>query len=86
VPRAVLEEIASGVGKAGGFEEHSRSVIGGTVIPLQVSAEEQPLQVTFKDMQGASRVVRVDPVAFGSREPAVSGARVVNATHKQGVW
>lgn len=86
LPRNVAAEIASGVGAAGRFEEHARSVIGGTVIPLQVSAEERPLQVTFKDMQGASRVVRVEPVAFGSREPNVAGARVVNATHKQGVW
>ncbi|MCA1615279.1 MAG: hypothetical protein LC800_14485 [Acidobacteria bacterium] len=85
-PRVAVEEIAAGVGGAARFDEHSRSVIGGTVIPLQVSAEERPLQVTFKDMQGASRVVRVDPVAFGSREPNLSGARVVNATHKQGVW
>lgn len=83
-PRGATAEIALG-GEAR-FEEHTRSVIGGTVIPLPLSAEEQPLQVTFKDMQGASRVVRVDPVAFGSREPAAAGARVVNASHKQGVW
>lgn len=86
MPRAAVEEIATAVGGAARFDEHSRSVIGGTVIPLQVSAEERPLQVTFKDMQGASRVIRVDPVAFGSREPNLTGARVVNATHKQGVW
>ncbi len=86
VPPAVLEEIATESGGVERFAEHSRSVIGGTIIALPVSAEERPLQVTFKDMRGASRVVRVDPVAFGSREPNVTGARVVNAAHKQGVW
>ena len=86
VPKAVLAEIATRVGETERFDEHSRSVIGATVIPLPVSAGERPLQVTFKDMQGASRVVKVDPVAFGTRESNLSGARVVNAAHKQGVW
>lgn len=89
VPPAALEEIAADVGGAErveSFAEHSRSVTGGTVIALPVSAEERPLQVTFRDMQGASRVVSVDPVAFGSRELHSAGARVVNAANKQGVW
>jgi len=86
VPPSIREEIATESGGVERFAEHSRSVIGGTIIALPVSAEERPLQVTFKDMQGASRVVRVDPVAFGSRELNVTGARVVNAAHKQGVW
>jgi hypothetical protein len=89
VPPAALEEIAAEVGGAESvesFAEHSRSVTGGMVIALPVSTEERPLQVTFKDMQGASRVVSVDPVAFGSREPNFNGARGVNAANKQGVW
>ena len=63
-------------------------VIVTSSIPLPASAGERPLQVLFKDTQGASRVVNVDPVAFGSNEPA---ARPTNATFtkspkKQGVW
>lgn len=86
VPPAALQEIAAEVGGTESFSEHSRSVTGGMVIALPVSAEERPLQVTFKDMQGASRVVSVEPVAFGSREPNPNGARVVNAANKHGVW
>ena len=63
-------------------------VIVSSAIPLPVSADERPLQVLFKDTQGASQVVNVDPVAFGSNDPAARPANVTftKATKKQGVW
>ena len=63
-------------------------VIVSTAIPLPVSADERPLQVLFKDTQGASRLVNVAPVSFGSNEPAARPANAAfkKAAKKQGVW
>jgi hypothetical protein len=87
-----LETVASSGEPPARTETSTSSMIGApvvvsTAIPLPVSADERPLQVLFKDTQGASRVVNVDPIAFGSNEPA---ARPTNVTFKkakkQGVW
>jgi hypothetical protein len=54
-----------------------------------VSADERPLQVLFKDTQGTSRVVNVDPIAFGSNDPAARPTNVTftkAAKKQQGVW
>lgn len=63
-------------------------VIVSSAIPLPVSADERPLQVLFKDTQGAARVVNVNPITFGSNDPAARPANVTftKAAKKQGVW
>lgn len=92
-PRAPAEEIARVEPRRVVTEENNRGVIGMRIyvsspIPLPVAASERPLEVMFKDMRGASRVVSVDPVTFGARDLAAQRARVANAkyTSNQGVW
>ncbi len=60
---------------------------------IPVPASAKALQFVVKDVQGASRMISVEPVAFGSRDllggRGPAAARVVNATYKQGnqgVW
>jgi hypothetical protein len=87
------ETVAAGSERPARTETNSLGMIAAPIsvspaIPLPVSADERPLQVLFKDTQGVSRVVNVDPVAFGSNEV---GARPTNVTftkttRKQGVW
>ncbi|PYS91765.1 MAG: hypothetical protein DMF64_11225 [Acidobacteria bacterium] len=59
-----------------------------STIPLPVPNSSAPLKVTLKDMQGAARIVSVDPVSFGARDLLGGRARVVpaSATDSQGVW
>lgn len=89
-----VEAVASSGTRIERTESSTPSMMGSPItvlsaIPLPVQADEQPLRVLFKDMQGASRVVKVDPVAFGSNEPAARPANVTftKAAKKQrGVW
>jgi hypothetical protein len=88
-----LETAASGGEGAARTETSTSSMIGSPVIvssaiPLPVSVDERPLQVLFRGVEGAARVVSVDPVAFGSHEPAArpANATFTKATKKQGVW
>ncbi|MGH9943749.1 MAG: hypothetical protein ACRD9R_15495 [Pyrinomonadaceae bacterium] len=58
-------------------------------IPVQVNASSEPMRMELRDFQGASRIVTVDPVAFGSRDALAGQRREVKpifASHKQGVW
>ena len=87
------EMVAPGGARVERTETRTMAMTGSPVIvtssiPLPVSADERPLQVLFKDTQGASRVVNVDPVAFGSNEPAARPTNVTftKAQKKQGVW
>ena len=87
------EAVASSAERSPRMETSTSSMLGSpiivsTAIPLPVSAGERPLQVLFKDTQGAARVVNVDPVTFGSNEPAARPTNVnfTKATKKQGVW
>jgi hypothetical protein len=59
-----------------------------TVIPVSVPASGKPLQVLFKDTQGATRVISIEPVSFGSRELLGRRVQVTQAklTTDQGVW
>lgn len=63
-------------------------VVVSPAIPLPVSADERPLQVLFKDTQGATHVVNVNPVAYGSNGVGAQPTNVTftKATKKQGVW
>jgi hypothetical protein len=89
------EDVAARGASGGETDGASLHSFGGNeirAIPLPVSAQEGPMEVLFKDTQGASRTVRVDPVGFGSREFAGPGARAVgvsfekSSAKKQGVW
>ncbi|HLL75168.1 MAG TPA: hypothetical protein VK421_07855 [Pyrinomonadaceae bacterium] len=87
------ETVASSGGGAAQMETTTSSMTAGPIIvssaiPLPVSAGERPLQVLFQDTKGAAHVVNVDPVAFGSNEPAARPTNVTftKATKKQGVW
>lgn len=89
----LAEAAASSGASVGRTETNTLSMTGAPVIvssaiPLPISADERPLQVLFKDTQGASRVVNVDPVAFGSNDPAARPTNVTftKAAKKQGVW
>jgi hypothetical protein len=60
-----------------------------TGIPVPASAK--PLQFLVKDVQGAARMISVEPVSFGSRDllGGRTPPRVVNASYtrsNQGVW
>lgn len=88
-----VEAVAASAASAGRTETNTMAMTGSPVIvtsaiPLPISADERPLQVLFKDTQGASRVVNVDPVAFGSNDPAARPSNVTftKAAKKQGVW
>ena len=90
---AAREAVASGSALTPPRETNTLSMNGSAVIvssaiPLPVSAGERPLQVLFKDTQGASHVVNVDPVTFGSNDPAARPTNVTftKAAKKQGVW
>ena len=92
-PQLLREAAASGGNKITRTETNTSSMMGSPVIvssaiPLPVSVDERPLQVLFNDTQGASRVVNVAPVAFGSNEPAARPKNVTftKTTKKQGVW
>lgn len=80
VPAAPTETRTSGM--------TSSPIIVSVPVPLPVSADERPLQVLFKDTHGGERVVNVDPVTFGSNDPAARPANVTftKASKKQGVW
>jgi hypothetical protein len=87
-------ETVAGVGEAPRpMETRTSGMTGSPIIvsmpvPLPVSADERPLQVLFKDAQGGERVVNVDPITFGSNEPAARPTSVnyTKASKKQGVW
>lgn len=61
----------------------------GQLIPLRVAASGLPLKVLFKDAQGATRSISVEPVSFGARDGDVATRSVSSrqiVSHSQGVW
>jgi hypothetical protein len=55
-------------------------------IPVPVSASVKPLQLQVKDMQGETRTISVEAVAFGSRDLRAGRGQTVKTTNDQGVW
>ncbi|HEX7177335.1 MAG TPA: hypothetical protein VF240_18905 [Pyrinomonadaceae bacterium] len=59
-----------------------------TPVPVQLSASRKPMRVVLRDERGASRVVSMRPVSFGSQEfvgRLNNSYRAPNST-KEGVW
>jgi hypothetical protein len=57
-------------------------------VPVQLSASRKPMRVVLRDERGASRVVSMRPVSFGSQEfvgRLNNSYRAPNST-KEGVW
>ncbi|MFL6208906.1 MAG: hypothetical protein ACJ74W_08655 [Pyrinomonadaceae bacterium] len=55
-------------------------------IPVPVSASVKPLQLQVKDMQGETRTISVEAVAFGSRDLRYGRSQPAKTTNDQGVW
>jgi hypothetical protein len=55
-------------------------------IPVPVSASVKPLQFQVKDMQGETRTISVEAVAFGSRDLRYGRSQPAKTTNDQGVW
>jgi len=71
------------VGSAGASAESNL-----TAAPVQLSASRKPMRVVLRDERGASRVVSMRPVSFGSQEfvgRLSNSFRAPNPT-KEGVW
>jgi hypothetical protein len=58
------------------------------LIPVQVSAQEQPLKVLLPDTGGGARTISVESVSFGSRDVIGRPATISKASlsTNQGVW
>jgi hypothetical protein len=75
---------------------HGTSVVTATLtgnasaslppIPVPVSASVKPLQLQVKDMQGETRTISVEAVAFGSRDLRAGRGPTAKLTTDQGVW
>jgi hypothetical protein len=64
------------------------SVSNPPAVPVQLSASRKPMRVVLRDERGASRVVSMRPVSFGSQEfigRLNNSFRASNPT-KEGVW
>jgi hypothetical protein len=69
------------------FSVRGEPVLVSSPVPVPVVPATGPMEVTFRDGSGASRVITVPSVIFGGRGLPAARPKVVNASVKdQGVW